>query len=208
MSTNEDEALAAAAADVGIEDATVAPRPETFDWDAFLDGVRPTRRGVRIYPQADLVARMEAIAEQIDDMPDGPEVDALIDDFESLKAQFHNGVWFEVEKRSSEWVEHFRADLAKRLDLDLGDGTDDTKGRDEDVHTALLHQLAEQIVTPAGITYEHVKRLLDTNEGEANKLVVAMTMVNSQIAEKAQVLSVDFSQRRSKNRAQRRSSKR
>lgn len=183
--------------------------PQDFQWADFLAGVHPTRRGVRLYPQAQLVARMEYLADRIEALPDGPEVDQLIDEFEQTKAAFKEGVWFEVEKRSSEWVKKFRTDLAAKLDLNLGTEEKDFADADpQHSMTAVLHQLAAQIVTPANTTYEDLHRLYEANEGELNKLIVTMGFTNEALAERAKVLDVDFSQRRSTNRKARRSSKR
>lgn len=190
------------AAPVAYPDLSPETTPQDFDFGAFLGGVRPTRRGVRLYPHAHLVARMEELADQIDRAPESENVDHLIDAFEAAKAEFHEGVWFVVEKRSSEWIEKFRADLKARLRLKV-DQDDPSK---DDVMTALLHQLVAQIVTPAGVTVEGLRSLFETNEGELNKLLVAMQMVNQSLAEKASVIGVDFSQRRSTNRAQSRTS--
>lgn len=164
--------------------------PEHFDLGAFIAGVRPTRRSVRLYARADLIGDLERIAERIDSLPDGAEVDGLVAEAVRLQAEFEaSGVWFTVEKRSSEWVEHFRRDAAARL----GVSDETAEGR----IVLLLHQLAAQIVTPVGVTYAHVRALMDSNEGELNKLVVALTAANEQIAERARAVTLDFSQRRS-----------
>lgn len=169
------------------------PAPAGFDLDAWLAGVRPTRRSVRLFASAHLVAEMEQIAGRVDALPDGPEVDALIERFEAMQAEIRDGVWWTVEKRSSEWITKTRADAAKRYGLD-----EDT---DEGRTALLLHQLAAQIVTPEGVTYAHLRGLLDSNEGELNKLIVAMTMANNQIAEAAKVVGLDFSSRHSGRKA-------
>lgn len=164
--------------------------PEGFDLGAFIAGVRPTRRSVKLYGRADLVGVLEQLAERIDALPDGPEVDGLIAEAERAQAAFlASGVWFTVEKRSSEWVERFRTDTAARL----GVSAETPEGR----IALLLHQLAAQIVAPAGVTYAHLRALMDTNEGELNKLVVALTAANEQLADRARAVTLDFSQRRS-----------
>ena len=180
-----------------IVDSSVTPVPEDFDLDAWLDGVRPTRRSVKLYPNAHLVARLEEIADRIDNTPDGENVDALIDEFEQVKAQLQSGVWFTVEKRSSEWVAQFQKDLAKRLNLDLSRKGDGTAKNPKDSTTVSLHQLAAQIVSPEGVTYNHLRKLVDHNEGEAIKLLNAMESANNTLAEGAGVLDRDFSERRS-----------
>lgn len=179
-------------AETSLVDTTVTPVPEDFDLDAWLDGVRPQRRSVKLYPQADLVARMEEIADKIDNTPsyeESEELDALIDEFDQLKAQFKDGVWFTVEQRSTEWVENFRKRLAKTHNL-----KDDPA---KDAELISTYQIAEQIIQPQGVTFNHLRKLQAANEAEYVKLITATQLVNQMLAEKAGVLDRDFSGRRS-----------
>lgn len=175
--------------ELAIADTSVQPTPENFDMDAWLQGVRPTRRSVKLYPKAHLIARMEELAVEIQDAPEDANVDDKIDEFDALKAQFNEGVWFTVEKRTQEWVEKFRKDVRKRLNL--------KPDKEEDLAVVVSYQLVEQIIEPAGITFNQLRALRAANEGEFNKLVAAMTLCNEQLAEKASVLDADFSARRS-----------
>lgn len=178
-------------ADLVVDTTPPLPPPAEFNLQAFVRGVRPTRRSVKLYQQADLVSQLEKLADQIEQLPDGPQVDALIDQAEDLQAKFlSGGVWFTVEKRSSEWVQAYRERTAAAAGLKNTD-TEQAKMQ------LMLHQLAAQIVEPAGVTVEDLRAMYDQNEGEVSKLVVAMTMVNEQVAEAAKVVSLDFSQRRS-----------
>lgn len=177
-------------ADVPDVDSSPEVTPENFDLDGWLAGIRPTRRSVKLHAEGHLIARLEELAERIDAAPEGVDVDELIAEFERVRDQFNTGVWFTVEKRSSEWSKRFRKDLSKRHNLK----PDDNEG---DNIIATLHQLAEQIVTPTGITYQHLRDMLDANEGELNKLILTMTNANTQLAESAGVLTRDFSERRS-----------
>jgi hypothetical protein len=186
-------------ADVETVDSTPHITPQDFSFEEFLNGVRPTRRSVLLYPHAELIARLDQIANQIDAAPEDRNVDDLIDEFERVKAQFHTGVWFTVEKRSSEWVEKFRVDTEKRLGMKRTRSDEDSEPElaTRDLATISLHQLAEQIVTPSGVTVAQLQKLMDTNEGELNKLVFAMIEVNTKLAQAAEVLNKDFSRRRS-----------
>ena len=179
----------------GVVDTTVEPTPEGFDIEAFIAGVRPTRRSVKLYPHAHLVARMEQIATELDSTPDGPEADALIDEFERIRADFEAGVWFTVEKRSSEWVDAFRADAVAALKITTNTDGEPTDASDK--MRVLLRQLAAQIVEPAGVTAGQLEQIGQANEGELNKLIVAMTFANEEMAQSAKVLTLDFSSRRS-----------
>lgn len=172
-----------------IVDTTVEPTPENFDLDAWVEGVRPTRKSVKLYPSAHLVARMEELAVEIDNTPEDVNIDGLIDEFYQAKRQFHAGVWFTIEQRSSEWVQKFRKDMAKRHNL-----KDD---EDKDAATISLYQMAEQIIQPQGVTYNHLRKLQANNEGELAKLIGALQRVNQQLAETNGVMTRDFSERRS-----------
>lgn len=173
-----------------ITDASTAVTAESFDVDEWLAGVRPTRRAVTLYARADLLARMDEIAYRVERMPDGDEVDALVDEFEELRAEFLAGRTFVVEGRSAEWRDEFKRDAKERLGVRKGDGTTDQK------RAILLAMLAEQIVSPV-VTAEQLERLNDVNAGELSKLLVAQTFANEQVAEASKVVTLDFSSRRS-----------
>ena len=177
----------------GFADVTPdLPEPENFDLDAWLEGVRPTRRAVLLYGRSDVIARMEEIAGTIGDSPDD-DVDEMVEEFERLKAAFlDSGRWFVVEARSPEWVDDYRR--AAKKDLGITKKDDPTERQKVSV---LLGQLAQQIVTPHGVTVTALERLHETAPGELNKLIVAMTYANEQLSGTAKVLSMDFSSRRS-----------
>lgn len=174
----------------------VAPEvtPEDFDIEAWISGVRPTRRAVKLHPNAHLLARMDEIADEIDSTPEGEDVDGLIDEFEDLKRQFEDGVWFTVEKRSTEWVKQFRKRTAQALGVSL------TKGNQAALESAAvtvgLAQVAAQTVSPA-VTLEQLSRMYEVNQGEVNKLVSLVKHVNEDLAEDQAVMTRDFSRRRS-----------
>lgn len=191
-------------ADVGptsagsVDTSPDLPAPKDFDMESFINGVRPTRRSIQLYPQAHLIARLEQIEAQILQAPAEANVDALIDEFEQVKAQFRDGVWFTVEKRSHDWITRFRLDAEKRLGFKR---TKDDQGDDvltvKDAVTISLHQLAEQIVIPEHVSYEQIVKLREVNEGECNKLMACMIDANNQLAQQSQVVTRDFSERRS-----------
>lgn len=171
---------------------------ENFDLDRWVDGIRPTRRKIKLYPNAHLIGQLEEIANRIDSAPDDADVDDLVEQFDRIRGQFRDGVWFTIEKRSSESVLASRKAIAKRVGIKLDDDGDSTN--QADTITLILHQLVEQIVEPTGITYEHLRAMLDANEGEVNKLVLTLDLVQKQLAEKAGVLDRDFSERLSRVR--------
>lgn len=192
MESFKDESLA----DVIVADVSAEQTPEDFDFAAWLEGVRPTRRAVTLYQRADVIAELEALAERIESLPDGPEVDEAVDRFDALKDEFHHGRVFVVEARSPEWVEHFQAEARKAL----GVKGEPTQAQDARV---LFEQLAAQIVTPR-VDADQLERLQNVNAGEFNKLAAALGFANRQVAQSAGVLKLDFTSRRSAKRGTRR----
>lgn len=182
-------------------DVTPEVDVEDFDFEAFLSGVRATRRAVKVYARADLVAQMEEVAGGYrENMPAAAkkkilaEVTRLRDEFEA------SGRWFVAEARSSEWVEKFREDATQRagdtgaLDAEQDDLTpEQVKARQQ----VTLMQTAAQIVSPSGVTVDGLERLGQIAPAELNKVIAAVTFANRQSAGSAQVLTRDFSQGRS-----------
>lgn len=186
--------------DLGFEtaDATEPQTPETFDLQAFVAGVRPTRRSVKLYPAAHLLARMDELVETIQNAPEDEDVDHLIDEFEACKRQYLNGVTFVIEARSSDWEREFRKTVIKQLGVKVSvNKSGDLEGPEDQRARIVLHQLAAQIVQPAGVTYAHLASMTEANQGEVTKLLTLQRTVNQQIAESADVLRMDFSRRRS-----------
>ena len=186
-----------------VEDTTPEVTPQTVDAGAFLAGVRPTRRSVRIVERPDLVGDMERLAQlfdEADEADDDAECDRVAAEFEQVAAAFHASKrWYTVEKRSSEWVAKFRKDTCEKLGLDTGPSGEEavSEAQEHDRSVLILHQLAEQIVDPAGTTYEDLRGLYERNEGELNKLLTCMTMANVRSAESVEVTSPAFGLRRS-----------
>ena len=175
-------------------DITVAPTVDDFDFQDWLEGVRPTRRAVRLYARADLIGRMEEIAGEAADaekLGDSDALAGLVDEMETLRETFDASAhWFVVEARSPEWVDDFHRIRARDMGVRKGEPGERQKQQ------ILLEQLAEQIVTPSGVTAEALAVMLDRSAGELNKLIVAMTFANQQVADSAGVLKLDFSSRR------------
>ena len=187
MSLIDDQPLAA---DPSV-DISEAPTVADFDFGAWLEGVRPTRRAVRLYARADLIGRMEEIAGEAGDAEksgDTDALDALVDEMETLRETFDESArWFVVEARSPEWVDDFHRVRAHDINVKKGEPGERQKQQ------ILLAQLAEQIVSPSGVTAEALAVMLDRSAGELNKLIVAMTFANQQVSDSAGVLKLDFS---------------
>ncbi len=190
-----------------LRDTSPEVTPATLDSSAFLAGVRPTRRSVEIVERADLVGDMERLAQlyaEADEADDDEACERLATEFETVSAAFHSSKrWYTVEKRSSEWIEGFREKVITEYDLDPGawekraEGATQKRAR----MTVLLHQLAAQIVSPSGTSADDLRALYEANEGELNKLLVAMEYANNRIAESAKVATPGFSLRRSERKA-------
>lgn len=145
--------------------AQTAFGPATFDLARWVAGVVPTRRSETVYQRADLLAEIDRIAAAEAVAPKGQRA-ALVEQATALTDQLRaSGVTFVVEGRTSSWV----LDTETRLKAQgVTDSTD-----------VLLHQLAEQIVEPAGVTFEMLRRLADVAEPQVVRLVTAMTAANS-----------------------------
>lgn len=190
MSDKTDERSLADLAELS-KDVSPEITPETFDFEAFIAGFRPVRRSVTLYRRADLIGELERLADRIEASPDDADVDALIDQFDQVRDEFNRGTTVVVEGRSQEWVDQFKKERLDAL------GVEKLEADDERVVTIVLEQLAEQIVEPKGWTVDHLRTLADAAPSELNKVIAAMTFANTQLPQSAQVLTRDFSQRRS-----------
>lgn len=187
--------------DVEQRDLTPEVTPEDFDHDAFLAGVRPTRRGIRIFERADLIEPLERLADEIEHMPDGPECDAKIDEFEATAEEFRRASkWYAVQGHSREWEKDFREKYAAKHKLDPGTWGERTTSPDEARARSIIitAQLAEQII--GDVSMETLDELGERNAGELAKMLVLMESANTEVAEGAKVLTLDFSRRRSGKR--------
>lgn len=161
--------------------------PATFDFGAWLGGVRPARRKVRLYARGDLVAEMDALMEGIESAPDRVEREA---ELQRLTDQFEASArWFTLEARSSQWRTKFRGDYIKAHGF--------TKSGDEDCASEAdqielnLAQICAQLVDPA-VTLEQMQTLFEAAEPEVLKLLSFLRLVND---EAANGVTADFSQR-------------
>lgn len=154
--------------------------PADFDISSFLDGVRPYRRSVRLRLRGDLVARLDEIVQEIEDLPEDEPADDLIDEYERLRDEYTQGTWFTVEQRSVEWINKMQKSLPKELGIKV---TKDEAGNDvmseEDTFTFWLHRLAAQVVVPSDVTGEKLRTIAENCEPEFLKLASALNEVNS-----------------------------
>lgn len=191
-------------ATVPTVDVSKAPTVEDFDFDEWLSGVRGTRRAVRVYARADLVAEMEKVAEGYhDDLP-AKERRRIADEVLALREQFEaSGAWFVTEARSNERIKRVRDASAKRRGITLP--ADDATGDEAMIPVAdwtLIERdlLVDAIVSPA-VDFDGLSRLAEVAPTEYVKLAVAMRQANSALAQNAGVVTRDFSPAPSASRA-------
>jgi hypothetical protein len=179
--------------EVKVEDLIVDTTPdvplEDFDFAEFLHGARPTRRSAKLYMRADLIGQLEELIQDIEaeggDPAEDPKVRELYDTFHS------SGRWFTVEKKSGEWETKFRQDTINRLSIKVD--KDGNVLSAADGLAIAFEQTAAQIVVPTGVTAEGLRELYDINQGEVNKLFLAVRLANSEMAETVRVVGPDFS---------------
>ncbi len=161
-----------------IDDDTPALNPATFDFAAWVAGASPVRRSVKIYARGDLLARIDELADALTIAQEAAkDAEASLDDVASVA-------------EITEALDQARADLvASGLRVTI-EGRSETalaasekrarKAGATDKVTIWLHQLAEQIVSPAGVTADALIALREKSEPQVRKLLTAWTMANNQ----------------------------
>lgn len=128
---------------------------EDFDLDAFIAGVRNARRAVRITPRLDLLEEADRILSRDDlDDVDEDEAKAILDRLDELR--------HELRASSAMWTVEGRSAL-RRYEASRRAGNP-PKGSDADkavrfAHYSRLHELADAVVSPAGVTAGHLDKL-------------------------------------------------
>ena len=182
------------------EDSVAAERGP-LSVDEFLSGVRAQRRSVRIRPNLHVLADMQRLVDEIDDSPEGADVDDLIDEYESARAVFEASERWVVEQRTPERRKHVRRQAAKVLGIDLREDGETVEGDDFDQTKAAqleAHVIADHVVEPEGVTAEQVTALYEATPGEFQKIDFAIVQVMRVLDEdSAAGVLRDFSSRRS-----------
>lgn len=168
--------------DDGIEDATEAPTEEDYDFLAFVQGVRPTRRAVTIYQRNDMREMVDALEEKIKvgkmAGEDTTEDETLL--AEAAAEILDSGRRVVIEARSSDWMGDFRKKMkARGIDPSNKKASDEARAM---MMTKYVNELiAAQIVYPAtGISAEAIAVLAENSETEVDQLHRAVKMANSQ----------------------------
>ena len=182
------------------EDSVAAERGP-LSVDEFLSGVRAQRRSVRIRPNLHVLADMQRLVDEIDDSPEGADVDDLIDEYEAARAVFEASERWVVEQRTPERRKHVRREAAKVLGIDLREDGETVEGDDFDQTKAAqleAHVIADHVVEPEGVTAEQVTALYEATPGEFQKIDFAIVQVMRVLDEdSAAGVLRDFSSRRS-----------
>lgn len=189
------------------DEAKAGLDPATYSMTDYLAGIRPTRRSVRLHLRADLLAALDEIVAEID-ATEG-DVDHLVDRYEQVRAEFFadHQTWV-IEGRSSDWVKECWRVAAARLGvtLDARHDTTDMAARAQ----LIQHQLAGQVVevkdadghaVASSVTVADLEAIRQANEGEWNRLVIAMMECDTINAGASEVLTRDFSRRYSTGRS-------
>ena len=99
--------------DPDIEDASLDLDEEDFDFGALVEGILPSRRRVRIYPNGHLYTQVEELIDRIEAAEDDDEADRLLAQYEALNAKMRKAVTIVVEGRSSERLSQIERDAYK-----------------------------------------------------------------------------------------------
>lgn len=144
--------------------------PATFDLDAWIGGVTGTVRAVTIYQRPDLLGQIDELQRQLRVAESVPAEDRGMNDatpdgirnqIEQIAREFEaSGVVFKIEGRSDEARDRIKKRLKKQ-------GVNDEE-------TVVLHQLADAIVEPKGVTPEFLRKLQDKSETQLRMLLVTM----------------------------------
>lgn len=191
-----------------IEGEEELPLPEDFDPGAWLEGIRPTVRRTNIYARGDLVGELDDLTRRLEvarNVAADPEmglegddaradVDAIEEEMVELYREFiGSGITFRVEGRSEAWRKRVARRVQKLPEMNR-------LSKSEREVAVTLHQLAGQIVSPPGITYEHLVTLRERSEPQLRKLIVVKALADNQ----APKVTVPFSSSSSGTRGGRR----
>lgn len=160
-----------------------APLPADFDLAAWIAGVQSTVRSCTLYARADLLAviedlerriRIEEKAAEDEDSLDGGDVEDLTEQLESAYADFvGSGVTFKVQGRSADWLRDTEKRVSKSAEAN-------GLSKDDKAELVTLHQLADAIVEPSGVTVEMLRHLREVNDPQYRKLVSTFFQACSQ----------------------------
>ena len=178
-----------------VETTDEAPR-EGMTPTEWATGIRRLRRSVIVHDTGHLLAELDELGYRIESAPASENVDDLIDRYEELAEQIKGGVRYVAEQRSADWCDANRKAIVQRL------GLTDKEAKDElthDEHVSIgFEALAAQIVEPAGVTAESLRKLHESAPVEMDRVADLVVRTNSTNVNALE--SRDFSSRRSAKR--------
>lgn len=156
--------------DIGDVDAIEVETPEVdedFDLDAWISGITPTMRSVKIYQRVDLLARLDELDTELRITKQIPAEERGVNDPtpESVEAEQDeilqqidaSGVWFKIRGLSDDVRDAIKDRLKKQ-------GV-------KDQLTVTLHELEAAVISPPGVTAAHLRKLGEANEVQLKMLV-------------------------------------
>lgn len=186
--------------DEPITDESPELDPATFDLHAWIGGATATVRAVTLYQRTDLLADVDTLQRELRIAEAVPEEDRAMGDespdsirrqLEQVAREFESSALvFKVEGRS----DGHRDRIAKKL----------KKQGIDDEYEVTLHQLADAVVAPAGVTVDFLRKLGEVSEAQLKLLLTGSSLASFQPPR----VDVPFSPASSGNRKQRRSSER
>jgi len=160
-------------------DATEEQDPKTFDFAAFVAGMRPVRRAVTIYARGDLAAERDLLVSRLREAEDAQapakvraelkkQLKAVTDEISS------QAIDLVIEGRTDEWKKRLNAALVE-------DGVTDVT-----VRTSYI--IAEQVVQPEGVTGELLEQIRKVSEPQWSRMTFTAADAN-----KGEGVGPDFS---------------
>lgn len=176
------------------------PPPADFDLAAWFSGVRSTVRSCTIYQRGDLLAEIEDAERQLRlleaedageySMEETGSKEALNARIEALYQELlESGVTFRVEARSPDWIKAKEKEVANS-------GEAHGLSKEDKARLSAMHQLADAIIEPKGVTVEFLEQLAEVSFPQYAKLFSAYNRACSE----APVVSAPTSPSSSANR--------
>lgn len=155
LPTTADETL-------GTVDLTADLDVEDFDFDEFVSGVRPGRRGVLVTMRPDLMGERDQIALKAQELGDDDEAEA-----EALFARFRE-VTEQIKASQRVFVVEARSDARAKVIMRQVGPEPGKKASQEDRDAwndaVMTARLADAIITPSNVTVKGLERLREANE--------------------------------------------
>ena len=162
--------------------------------DEWIEGVRGFRLPVTLItvndPDGSAAARLAEIEAIIDGLPDGPTVDALVDEAIELQGRVVSRRRFVLEQRSAERIEATRQNAMESVGVKQNSNWSPSQVLD-----VTLMLILDQVVEPEGVTLEQLRRVHAAAPDQVDLLADGLKRANAGAAGSRSVVR-DFSARR------------